>query len=70
MRAFFHSDEIHCQGCSDSIKRSLGKLDGVLSVEVDIEKTLVTIEFDSQKTSESAIQARLTLAGFPSPESK
>lgn len=58
--------DIECQGCAVSIKRSLGKVTGVDGVEVDVAKKRVTVVFDDEQTSASALGERLTAAGFPS----
>ena len=59
------SPAIHCDGCANSIKRSLGKLAGVQSAEVHIETKRITIAYDDAQTNETALRERLTLAGFP-----
>lgn len=60
-----HSAEIECEGCANSIQRTLGKLEGVQSVEVDIEGKNVTVQYATAQTSETAIRERLEQAGFP-----
>ena len=57
--------DIHCDGCADSIRRSLGRLGGVEKVEVDIPERRVTIQYDADQTNESALRERLDKAGFP-----
>ena len=57
--------DIECQGCASSINRSLGKVAGVESVDVDVAKKLVTIAYDDALTNEIALGERLTAAGFP-----
>jgi copper chaperone CopZ len=59
------SAEIECEGCANSIQRALGKLEGVQSVEVDIEGKNVTVQYAAAQTSEAAIRERLEQAGFP-----
>ena len=60
-----HAPAIHCEGCANSIKRSLGKLAGVESVDVDIEKKHITAVYDEAQMNADALRERLTLAGFP-----
>jgi copper chaperone CopZ len=60
-----HSPIIHCEGCAQSIKRSLSKLPGVQSVEVEVERKNIVVEYDPDTTNETTIQERLTTAGFP-----
>ena len=56
---------IHCEGCVNSIKRSLGRLAGVEHVEVDLPQKRVTVQFDAaQQVDEAALRERLALAGF------
>ena len=62
-----HAPAIHCEGCADSIRKSLGRLDGVQKVEIDVERKTVDVEYDSSVVSEPALADRLTQAGF-SPE--
>lgn len=64
-RRSYISSEIHCDGCANSIKRSLGKLPGVTEVGVDVEQKRVDVAFDETQTSEQAIRDRLAMAGFP-----
>lgn len=59
---------IECGGCAGSIQRSLGKLDGVDSVQVEIDTKQVTVKYDSDVVNESAIRSRLEAAGFPASE--
>jgi copper chaperone CopZ len=56
---------IECDGCANSIKRSLGRLAGVSAAAVDITSKQVTVTYDPSATSEEAIRARLEAAGFP-----
>jgi copper chaperone CopZ len=67
-KATFTAPAITCEGCAGSIKRSLGKLAGVESVEVEIPTKKVEVEFDPAATSEENIRQRLELAGFPASE--
>ena len=60
-----HTPAIHCEGCASSIKRSVGRLAGVETVEVDIESKNVRVVYDSDRLNEAAIGERLTMAGFP-----
>ncbi len=60
-----YAPAIHCEGCANSIKRSLGKLPGVEEVSVDINEKMVRATYDATQTTEDAIRARLEMAGFP-----
>lgn len=59
------SGEIECEGCANSIKRTLGKLAGVESVAVTVDSKTIAVSYDSSVTNEEAIKARLEGAGFP-----
>lgn len=62
---FVHTPSIECDGCAESIKRSLGKLAGVVSIEVDVAAKNVQVQYEESQVTEAAIRDRLTLAGFP-----
>jgi copper chaperone CopZ len=57
--------DIECDGCANAIKRALGGMDGVQNVEVSVENTSVTVQFDAAQTNDAALRERLTRAGFP-----
>ncbi len=59
------SSEIECDGCANSIKRTLGKLSGVESVAVTVQTKTIEVAYDNATTNEEAIKARLEGAGFP-----
>jgi copper chaperone CopZ len=58
--------DIQCDGCSNAIKRSLGKLEGIQNVEVDVSAKRVKVEYATEQVSEAALRERLAIAGFPS----
>lgn len=60
-----HCSDIECGGCANSIKNSLGKLLGVQTVDVDLTSKDVTVTFDTEQTSSTALQQRLASIGFP-----
>ena len=60
-----HCPAIHCEGCANSIKRSLGKLPGVREVTVDIHGKNVAVKYDNSLVEAATIRARLEAAGFP-----
>jgi copper chaperone CopZ len=57
--------DIVCEGCSNAIKQSLGKVAGVQNVQVAVENKSVNVTYDGGKISESALRERLERAGFP-----
>ena len=57
--------DIQCQGCANSIKKALGTLPGVESVDVNIGDKTVTVRHDEKQASPTAVTAALDKAGFP-----
>ena len=57
--------DIECEGCANAIKRSLGAVDGVQSVEVGVEGKNVTVCYDPARATDQALRERLAQAGFP-----
>jgi copper chaperone CopZ len=57
--------DIECEGCANAIKRSLGNVAGVQDVGVDVPNKSVTVAYDTGRTSDAALRARLAQAGFP-----
>jgi copper chaperone CopZ len=59
------SSEISCQGCANAIKKAVGKLSGVESVEVDVPTQTVTVRHDQASAPKSAVVDAMDKAGFP-----
>ena len=66
----YNAPAIHCDGCAASITRSLARLSGVRTVEVDVETKQITVDFDERQTSDAALKERLDLVGFPAQEAE
>ncbi len=64
-----YAPAIHCDGCANSIKRSLGKLSGIQDVQVDITHKTIRVAYDPAQITEDAVRARLDAAGFPAEPS-
>ena len=60
-----HAPDISCGGCANAIKRSLGSVPGVQTVEVDIPGKNVTVEYDTAQLNDNDLRARLEKAGYP-----
>ena len=60
-----HAPDISCGGCANAIKRSLGSVPGVQTVDVDIPGKNVTVEYDTAQLNDSDLRARLEKAGYP-----
>jgi len=53
-----------CQHCVHAVKSSVGALAGVESVDVSLEKKLVTVGFDPGVTNLEAIKHAITDEGY------
>ncbi|HTZ52683.1 MAG TPA: copper ion binding protein [Spirochaetia bacterium] len=53
-----------CQHCVHAVKSSVSALAGVDSVDVSLEKNLVTVGFDPAKSSLPAIKAAIEGEGY------
>jgi len=57
--------DISCAHCVATIKRSVGDLDGVEHVDVDMETKRIAIRFDPSRVSLDRIEATLDDEGYP-----
>lgn len=55
-----------CAVCPITVKKALGKVDGVSRVEVDFGKRQAIVSFDDAKTSAEALTRATKDAGYPS----
>ncbi len=53
-----------CSHCENSIKKSLGALNGVNSVKVDLKAKKVTVEYDPQKVSVGIMKDTIEDQGY------
>lgn len=53
-----------CQHCVNRVKKAVGELAGVSSVDVDLENKTVTVEFDPAKASEADFKAAIEDQGY------
>jgi copper chaperone len=53
-----------CQHCVHAVKSSVSAIAGVDSVDVSLEKKLVTVGFDPGKTSKQSIAAAIEEQGY------
>lgn len=56
--------DIHCDGCANSIKRALGRVPGIETIDVNIETKVVTVNHEPTVTRETIVD-KLDKAGFP-----
>lgn len=55
-----------CELCPVTVKKSLEKVAGVSQVRIDFAKKTATVTFDAEKTSATALVKATTDAGYPS----
>ncbi len=53
-----------CMGCVSSVKRLLGALDGVESVEVDLAAGRVQVSYDAQRVQPPSMKAAIEDGGY------
>ena len=58
-------ENMTCPACSITIEKALDNVPGVTATQVDTEKATVTVSFDAERTTVSAIARAVTDAGFP-----
>ena len=54
---------MHCGKCVDKIEKSVGEIEGVSLIDVNLQEAKVKVEFDTPATQEAIIEAILD-AGF------
>jgi len=64
MNKLFNVNGISCEHCVDIIKEAVGILDGVFSVDVDIEKKQVVVEFDEKLAKTEDFVLKIEEVGF------
>lgn len=55
-----------CSACPITVKKALGKVDGVVKAEVSFEKKEATVTYDDAKTTVNALLTATKNAGYPS----
>jgi len=64
MNKIINVDGITCEHCVDTIKEAVEILDGVFSVDVDIEKKQVVVEFDEKMANPEDLIDKIEEVGF------
>ena len=64
MNKILNVDGITCGHCVDTIKEAVEILDGVFSVDVDIEKKQVVVEFDEKMAKPEDLIDKIEEVGF------
>jgi copper chaperone len=57
--------DISCEHCKHTIESTVGALQGVQSVNVEIEPKLVTVQYDPAQVDRDAITAAMEEEGYP-----
>jgi len=63
-RATLQIEGMTCASCSVTVKTTARKLDGLVSIDVDVPAGRATVTFDSAKVTAAAIAAKITDAGY------
>jgi copper chaperone len=53
-----------CDHCVQTITKALTEVNGVASVQVDLEKKVVAVDFDDNQTDLKTISNKITEVGF------
>jgi copper chaperone CopZ len=53
-----------CEMCAHNIEQAAGKVEGVQSVVVDVEKKIAKVSYDVDKTSVAAIENAIVASGY------
>ena len=64
MNKIINVDGITCEHCVDTIKEAVEILDGIFSVDVDIEKKQVVVEFDEKIAKTEDLIDKIEEIGF------
>jgi len=58
-------ENLKCHGCASTIKKGLLKFDEVNNVDVDIQKSEITISFEGKDSLIKDYEAKLLQMGYP-----
>lgn len=64
MKEVLKVEGMSCGHCKSAVESSVGELDGVATVAVNLEAGDVTVEFDEAKTSVAAITETIEDQGY------
>ncbi len=63
-KAVLNVEGMSCSHCENAVKKSVGALDGVSSVEVDLAAKTVTVEYESANVSLEQIRNEIIDQGY------
>jgi copper chaperone CopZ len=59
-----HVTGMTCGGCENAVKRAIGQMDGVATVEASHAASQVTVTFDPTKTPLDTIKGKIQRLGY------
>jgi periplasmic mercuric ion binding protein len=59
-----------CEHCKENIENALNKVDGVKKSDLDLDTKIVTVDYDSTKTSPDEIRQTISKAGYNADDVK
>ncbi len=63
-RIVLNVEGMSCSHCENAVKKAVSALDGVKTVDVDLEAKTVTVEFDPSKVTIDKIKVEITDQGY------
>lgn len=63
-KSTFNVEGMTCQGCVNSVRRSIEQLPGVQQVDVSLAEKRAVVTYDEAGTNDAAIRERIEDAGF------
>ena len=63
MKISYHIENLKCNGCANTIRKGLMKIDEVQNVEIDVENALVQI--DTNQDISQHLHLELSKMGYP-----
>lgn len=64
MRKVLKVEGMTCQHCVQTVSETVGKMEGVQKVDVNLDQKEVTVEFDESQTKLDEVSAQIVEAGF------
>ncbi|MBX7152065.1 cation transporter [bacterium] len=61
---------IKCSMCVKTVKKAVGKLDGIVETNIDLDKKTATVKYDPAKVTVADIEKAITASGYNANESK
>ncbi|MBC7602540.1 MAG: heavy-metal-associated domain-containing protein [Ramlibacter sp.] len=61
----FDVNGMTCGGCTGSVQRALGKLDGISHVEVSLSPGVATVVADPARVTPAQIESAISQLGYP-----